>query len=925
VSAPGPVVAVRPARAGSSAAALLSRSPRSVTVLAAVALAGLLAAVELWWPGRSGSVAPALLAAACLLIAVLVGLRSVRRAGDAPRPWHALALIAGLLAVSQTISALHGSGVNPPGTGPQDLPILLAFPVAVVGCGQLVRSAARRTGWRELLDGTVALVALAGLVEVVLRNAPLGDVPLVSQALGLVYPAAGVVLCAAGLVTVGGVSDARRPAAGWLLACVGSLAVLAVSSSVAAVAPSTALDLVTGTAWVTMLAAGTLAVTADPGPGRHEEEPASHVPLLGVVLSYCAASGGVLLLLAGLLAGRPVHAVEAVAAALLVVLAFVRTLVWAADGARLTRRVLRAEAWFRTLVDTAADVTFVLDGGHRFTWASGAGRTPSAWTARELEGRRVTDYVHPGDAGQLQAVLDCADPEGVRGQTFRLRLRDGGWRHLEIVRVVPSGTLQGRPGVPVTGTGTDGLVLHLRDVDDSRTPQRELERMAWTDHLTGLPNRARLMTALSAARERAAVGEPTTVLLLDLDGFKAVNDIAGHAAGDLLLVEVADRLRATVRDQDLVSRLGGDEFAVVVRSDLAEAAALGERIIAELAGVHRSVPTAGADPDLVFDVSCSIGVAELHAADDASVSLRDADVALRAAKAAGKGCVRLHGEAADGATARRNRLVRDLPDALARGQLRLVYQPVVGVAERRVLGVEALLRWDHPVLGEVSPAEFVPLAEDDGLIVPLQRWVLEQATAELAGLLAQGRDLQLGVNISVRHLQSGSLVRDVTAALGRAGLPARRLMLEVAESVFIGELDRAGGELQTLHDMGCVISLDDFGRGYSTFAYLTRLPVDVLKMDREFLAGLTDDARSAALVHTVIELGRRLDIDVVAEGVETPGQLAALQELGCRFLQGQLLGPPARPEDLAAAVDAFDERLLDGLPVGLPVAVPVGE
>ncbi|MCZ2829518.1 bifunctional diguanylate cyclase/phosphodiesterase [Modestobacter sp. VKM Ac-2986] len=476
------------------------------------------------------------------------------------------------------------------------------------------------------------------------------------------------------------------------------------------------------------------------------------------------------------------------------------------------------------------------------------------------------------------------------------------------------------PAAPPAGLPGPGAHLH-----EDRTSQQELERMAYSDHLTGLPNRARLMAALAGARSRAAHGEPCTVLLLDLDGFKAVNDIAGHEAGDLLLVEVADRLRVTVRDEDLVSRLGGDEFAVVVRSGVAEAAALAERIIAELADVHRSVPTVGTDPDLVFDVSCSIGVAELQPAEEVSVSLRDADVALRAAKAAGKGCVRLYGAAADGATVRRNRLVRDLPDALAHGQLRLVYQPVVGTVERRVLGVEALVRWDHPVLGEVSPSEFVPLAEDDGLVVPLQRWVLDQATAELARLLAEGRDLQLGVNISVRHLRSGSLVRDVTAALARAGLPARRLMLEVTESMFIGEIERAGGDLQTLHDMGCVISLDDFGRGYSTFAHLARLPVDVLKMDREFLAGITDDARSAALVHSVIELGRRLSIDVVAEGVETPGQLAALRDLGCRFLQGHLLGRPTCPAELGAVIDAFDERVLDAPALGPALAVPVGE
>jgi diguanylate cyclase (GGDEF)-like protein len=466
-------------------------------------------------------------------------------------------------------------------------------------------------------------------------------------------------------------------------------------------------------------------------------------------------------------------------------------------------------------------------------------------------------------------------------------------------------------------------VLHLRDVDDRRTSERELARLAYTDYLTGLPNRARLMAALGAARSRAGDGEPACLLLLDLDGFKAVNDIAGHEAGDHLLVEVADRLRATVRDRDLVARLGGDEFTVLVRAGVGEATALAERIVTELAGVHRSVPVPGGDPELVFDVSCSIGLAELHPADDVATTIRHADLALRAAKAAGKSCVRRHGEAADSITGRRTRLARDLPDALSHGQLRLVYQPVVGTAERRVMGLEALLRWDHPELGEVPPEEFVPLAEDDGLIVPLERWVLEQATAELAGLLRQGRDLQLGVNVSVRHLQSGTLVPDVTAALGRAGVPPGRLMLEVTESLFLGEPDRADTDLQTLHDLGCVVSLDDFGKGYSTFAHLARLPVDVLKMDRDFLARVEDDPRSAALVRSVVELGRRLSIDVVAEGVETPGQLAALRDMGCRYLQGFLLGRPTPPADLLAVIDAVDEQLRDDDRAGgVPPVVP---
>ncbi|MGY5885739.1 putative bifunctional diguanylate cyclase/phosphodiesterase [Modestobacter lacusdianchii] len=902
--------------------------PRAAVLSLLGSVAVGLGVVEFVWPAASAHAGPAVLSAASLAIGVLVVRHALRLDRTSAGPWRAFAVLAFLLCTGEAIAAVRGVGVNASEAGLQDVPLVATVPFALLGCARLVRSAATGIGARVVLDAAVALVALSALLEVVVTSALGRAAGSVDGLMTLGYPAVGVVLCTVGLITFAGVSDARRAAAGWLLGCFASVAVVTVSGSIAAVSPSATTDLLTGTAWLAMLASGTLAMAADPGQTTEPDDVATGVPLLGVVVSYCAAFGVVLVLLGGRVAGRSIDPLEAAAASLLLVLTFARTLVWAADGARLTRQVLRTESYFRTLVHSAADVTIVLDRHGRITWASGAGQGPDAWSARDLEGHRLAEFVHPEDRAELHTVLHPAlGPDASRPRSFRLRTRDGGWRHLETVRVVASADLQAAPSeLPgrADGRAGDGLVLHLRDVDDRRESELELQRLAYTDYLTGLPNRARLMAGLTGARSRAAEGETSCLLLLDLDGFKAVNDVAGHEAGDLLLVEVADRLRATVRDRDLVGRLGGDEFAVLVRAGLDEATALAERIIGELAGVHRSVPTPGADPDLVFDVSCSIGVTEVDPADDVPTTVRHADLALRAAKAAGKGRVRRHGETADSATARRTRLARDLPDALSRGELRLVYQPVVGTVERRVLGLEALVRWDHPVLGEISPDEFVGLAEDDGLIVPLQRWVLEQSTAELAGLLRQGRDLRLGVNISVRHLQSGSLVPDVTAALARAGLPPSRLMLEVTESLFIGEPDRADGDLQTLHDMGCVISLDDFGRGYSTFAYLTRLPVDVLKMDREFLAGIEDDERSAALVHSVIELGRRLAIDVVAEGVETPGQLAALRELGCRFLQGFLLGRPTRPEALPAVIDGFDAALLGAQP-SAPVTVPASE
>jgi diguanylate cyclase (GGDEF)-like protein/PAS domain S-box-containing protein len=901
--------------AGLSAAVPARRPPTGVVVvLAAVAIAvGLL---ELAAPPVSATAGPLALAVATWAVAAHVVQR--RHQHRAAGHWRAFTVIAVLLGAGQALRGIAGAGVNPASAGLADLLLAATGPVTVLVFLGLVRSAGGRVRGPVLLDAGVALLALGLLLEVVLPATAPGADRLLSQG----YPLISVVLCAGGLVTFAGVGSARRAAAGWLLLALGCLAAAMLSGALAAGGPSVLLDVLTCSGYLAMLAAATLALAADPGPQEAGADGAAAVPLAGIVVSYCLSFGVLLVLLASLAAGRPVTAPEAGLLAALLLLTFLRTLVWARDGARLTQQVLRTESYFRTLVHSAADITFVLDAAHRITWASGAGRTPAAWPARDLEGKRLQDFVHPDDRAQLEGTLGTVGDDGV-GRVFRLRTRDGGWRAFEVVRTVPSAALQAPARPPAAGTsgpaGT-GLVLHLRDVDDQRASQQELERLAYTDYLTGLPNRARLMAALATARGRVADGHPACLLLLDLDGFKVVNDVAGHEAGDLLLVEVARRLRATVRDRDLVGRLGGDEFAVLVTAGVEEATALAERILLDLRGVHRSVPLPGADPGLVFDVSCSIGTAALDPDEDVPTAFRHADLALRAAKAAGKDCVRRHGDAADSVTSRRTRLARDLPDALSRDQFRLVYQPVVGLAERRVLGLEALLRWDHPVLGEVSPQEFIPLAEDDGLIVPMQRWVLTQATAEIAGLLRAGRDLQLGVNISVRHLQAGCLVPDVTAALGRAGLPPRRLMLEVTESLFIGAHDRAEGDLTTLHEMGCVISLDDFGRGYSTFAHLARLPVDVLKMDLEFLAGIEDDERSAALVHSVIDLGRRLSIDVVAEGVETAGQLATLRDLGCRYLQGFLLGRPVPAVDLPAAIDGFDAALLDVGRDGRPAA-----
>jgi diguanylate cyclase (GGDEF)-like protein len=885
----------------------------ALTVLAVV-----VGAQELLRPAWTAHGTPAVLAIATLAVGVVVLGHSRRLDALASMTWRDFAGIAALLALGQALRAVGGAGMNPQSTGPSDLALAATGPIAVAICVRLVRSTRGRVRAQVVLDAAVALTALGTLLQVLAPVVATGaSGSSADELLTIGYPAVTAVLCAVGLVTFAGVSAPRRAAAGWLLTCFASLAVAMVSGALAVTMPSPALDVVTSTGYLAMVAAATLALAADPGPQATTDEPTAVVPLAGVVVGYCLSFTVLLLLLGGLAAGREVAALEALSVAVLMSLTFVRTLVWAVDGARLTRQVLRTEAYFRTLVHRSADLTLVLDGRGQVSWASGP-QDRAAWAPRDLEGRLLRDLVHPDDRHGLQTALD---PSGVlehgQGPAFRLRMRDGSWRQFETVRTAPSAGFPDPSTVPVPGVPADrrdGLVLHLRDVAGQRSAELELERLAYTDYLTGLPNRARLMAALTAARARAAAGEQACLLLLDLDGFKPVNDSAGHEAGDHLLVQVAARLRATVRDRDLIGRLGGDEFAVLVREGLDEATALAERIVAELRTVHASAPAGGPAAGLLFDVSGSIGVTELDPTEDVPTTIRQADLALRAAKAAGKNCVRSSGQAIDSAMGRRSRLARDLPAALEQNQFRVVYQPIVGVRERRIVGLEALVRWDHPLLGTVPPDEFVSLAEDDGLIVPLQRFVLQQALADVARLNAAGWTLQMGVNVSVRHLQAGCLAPDVAHALAATGVPPRQLVLEITESVLLDAEDRLESDLATLQEMGCVISLDDFGRGYSSLAYLARLPVDILKMDREFIAEIETDRRGAALVTAVVDLGHTLDMDVLAEGVETAGQMALLHEMGCRFVQGYLLGRPVGLDALYAVLDTFDAAVLDDVP-----------
>ena len=890
------------------AAAPGGQDPRreSARALAAFAVLGLAAVAVQALPGTVPSrLGPLLLAVASGLAAVVVARHGNRLDPRSRRPWRALSLVAALLVAGQLISVVNPGGPQAESAWAH-VPQVAAVPLGVASFLFLLPSRPkRRPGVRTVLDGSIVLVAVGLVGALVLADAVAHSRGPVDALLIVGYPVSGALLCGVAVTTVVWVDRSRRRAAGWLVVTTLALAVVAVAGALTDVLGDGPAALLTVLAWTGMLAAAVRAVDSDPGAPVARAEVSPGAAVVGVVVSHATAYSVAGLVVAVMTTGHVFTVFQQSLVGLLVLLTSARSLLWAADGGRLTRRLLQTEEYFRALAASAEDVTVVLDDGGRVRWVSGATDRQLGWSERDLTGRRLAELVDPADHGVLDRVLDdVAGPaSSALPPTVRLRTRAGDWRDVEL-----SGAA--RAGVPGTAL-RNGRVLHLRDVTARRTAQRELERMAFTDYLTALPNRARLVAALEEARLGAGAGQPSCVLLVDLDGFKVVNDVAGHEAGDQLLCQVADQLRTGAREQDLVARLGGDEFAVLVRGDVDEATALAERLVAALDRSFRVPGPEGTTAGQQFAVSGSIGLAPLDASDEPSATVRRADLALRAAKAAGKRCVRSSGEAMDAALSRRIRLVRDLKTAMAAGQLRVVYQPVVGVRDRRVLGLEALVRWDHPLLGAVPPDEFIPLAEEDGLVVPLQRWVLEVATRQAALLLADGWEVQMAVNVSVRHLQAGSLAPDVAAALARAQLPPGKLILEITESVMVDLQDRLVADLETLRGMGCVLALDDFGRGYSALAYLARLPVQILKMDRAFVAGIDTDPRGRALVAGVVDLGRSLCMDVVAEGVETDRQLEELRAMDCRYLQGYLFGHPRPFEDLRALLAGFDPSLLD--------------
>jgi diguanylate cyclase (GGDEF)-like protein/PAS domain S-box-containing protein len=550
----------------------------------------------------------------------------------------------------------------------------------------------------------------------------------------------------------------------------------------------------------------------------------------------------------------------------------------------------RSEARFQTLVQSASDVILIARPDATITYQTPSATRILGYEPGALEGRRIPTFIHPEDVEQALAVYTgVAFRAGMSVTTqWRIRHADSSWRHVEVV-------LNNLLG----DTTVEGIVLTIRDVSERKGLEEELKHQAFHDALSGLANRALFLDRLEHALARAARSRSLlAVLFLDLDDFKLVNDSLGHAAGDDLLIAVAGRVVASLRVGDTAARFGGDEFAVLLEeiSDLSEATQVAERIIAEL-----RVPLTVEDREI--QVHASIGIALPSGAEGPAEVLQAADVAMYAAKASGKGRYEVYKPALQEAMVERLERTADLQRAVDEKEFVVHYQPIVSLegAAASVTGVEALVRWVHPERGLLLPKEFIALAEETGLIIPLGRWVLNQACQQARvwqvahGLIDHFR---ISVNISARHFQHDRLVVDVSEALKASGLDPGSLVLEITESVLVQDADSVIARMLELKLLGVAFAIDDFGTGYSSLSYLKRFPIDILKVDKSFVDDVGESAESGVLAEAIVQLGNTLHLQTVAEGIEQAHQVDDLRALGCQFGQGFYFAKPLPVEQV---------------------------
>ncbi len=568
---------------------------------------------------------------------------------------------------------------------------------------------------------------------------------------------------------------------------------------------------------------------------------------------------------------------------------------------------------FRALVQHSSDVITVTDRVGKIIYQSPSVSPVFGYAVDELVGKELQRFVHPDDVrAVIRSLIETARSSGSDRIECRIRHRDGTWRSVE--SAVTAG---------LDDPSINGLVLNTRDVTERKQLEEQLAHQAFHDSLTGLANRALFRDRVEHAMARMRRAKrPIAVLLLDLDGFKTVNDSLGHAFGDAFLVAVAERLRTLLRPSDTPCRLGGDEFAVLVDDLLGpiDATVVAERIVE---GLRQPFMIEG--KEVLTTASIGLTIAE-STSSDADDLLRNADVAMYRAKDRGRNRFEIFQPSMHKAMLERLDLEADLRRAVDLGEFVLHYQPTVSLSTGSIAGMEALVRWQSPTRGLVPPGLFIPLAEETGLIVPLGRWVLEESCRQAVAWRQEfGTDAPatMSINLSARQLHDETLVSQVADVLVQSGIEPDRVVLEITESAVMADAALMTARLHELKALGVRLAIDDFGTGYSSMSYLCSFPIDILKIDRSFVHGVNDEPQKMGIVRAIIELGHILDLQTVAEGIELDVELQELRSLECDLGQGFWFARPLTVDRVRIMLSeqAASRRRGDFSVVPVPLAV----
>jgi diguanylate cyclase (GGDEF)-like protein/PAS domain S-box-containing protein len=556
----------------------------------------------------------------------------------------------------------------------------------------------------------------------------------------------------------------------------------------------------------------------------------------------------------------------------------------------------KSEERFRAMVQNAADVITIINPDGSIRYQSPSIEQMLGFKTGNLVGMSIFDNLHPADTDGVKEMLaDLVERPGhARRSILRIRHIDQSWRFVEIVATNH-----------LRDSNVGGIILNIRDITERKALEERLIHQASHDPLTSLPNRALFSERLGHALTDAGnAGSLLAVMFIDLDNFKLINDSLGHQAGDVLLIEVAGRLRESVRPFDLVARFGGDEFTLLLEDLENSEVALGvaERIQKNLQ-----------EPFLVeqheITIACCVGMAFNEPDTPPDELIRNADIAVYRAKANGKARITIFDKDMNQYALKRLELEIDLRRAIDRNELIVFYQPVLDLLTGDVASIEALVRWQDPRRGLVSPLEFIALAEETALIMPLGRWVLTEACTQTQiwkQMYPSAGNLSVCVNVSARQFRHKGLVADVARALEISGLPPSYLKLEITETVGIEDPDTTLETLRELKALGVMLALDDFGVGYSSLSYLKRFPVDTIKLDRSFVSGLGKNRQDTAVVYAAISFAKALRLEITAEGIETKAQVEQLRALGCEQGQGFYFAMPLPPVEMAQFLKTHD-------------------